>query len=77
MPQNASGNHNCLKYMPVFLAHLLVLGLHTYGWCTSRKDKDKPAKNISNATVTKQTTQHADQIAVTDRTKSIPKLLAI
>jgi hypothetical protein len=61
--------------MPAFLAHLLVLGLHTYGWCSSIKDKDKPAKNMSKATVTKQKiTQHADQRAVTDSTKSIPGL---
>jgi hypothetical protein len=64
--------------MPAFLAHLLVLGLHTYGCCTSRKDKDKPTKNISKATVTKQKiTQHVDQCAITDSTKSIPKLLVI
>jgi hypothetical protein len=40
--------------------------------------KDETAKNISKATVTKQNiTQHADQCAVTDSTKSVPKLLAI
>jgi hypothetical protein len=41
-------------------------------------NKDEPAKNISKATVTKQKiTQYADQCAVTESTKSIPKLLAI
>jgi hypothetical protein len=63
--------------MPIFLAHLLVLQLHTYGWCTSRKARiNQPKKkNISKATATKQKiTQHAKQCAVTGSTKSIPKV---